>query len=193
MRTFASINKTITTKMNVGEYAQMKAFARVDGVLVALVWTASFAFYVAGLAHPALMMVAMLVGLASPVYAGKRLCHYRDGVLGGELSFRRGYAYTALVFLYAALLFAVVQFVYFRFLDNGFVASCLTALTSNPEAMQALKASGMESAFNDALAQMVAVRPIDYALSYFTTNVALGLMLGLPIAGVVSRGAARAQ
>lgn len=172
------------------EYTQLKAFARIDGVLVALVWTASFAFYVMGMASPALMFVAMVVGVASPIFAATRLRRYRDGVLGGTLSFRRGYAYTALVFFYAALLFAVAQFVYFQFIDNGFMASCVSSLTGDPQMREALKASGMEKAFDEALGAMLRTRPIDYALNYFTTNVILGLLLSLPIAGVVRRKAA---
>lgn len=178
--------------MDALEYSRLRAFARIDGALVALAWTASFAFYVAGLATPTLMAAAALVGLASPVLAGMRLCRYRDGACGGRLSFRRGYFYSALVFLYAALLFAVAQFAYFQFIDGSFVASRVLAMASDAEVKQALQASGMEQSFGEAVNAMLTVRPIDYALNYFTTNVLIGLVLALPIAGVARRSGARA-
>lgn len=178
--------------MTAMDYSRLKAYARIDGALVALTWTASFGFYVAGMATPALMLVALLIGVVSLFITGKRLCLYRDGVCDGLLSFRRGYLYAALTFLYAALLFAVAQFAYLQFLDNGFFASSLMAMTSKPDMKQAIKASGMEQAFNEAVNTMLTVRPIDYALNYFTTNILLGLILALPIAGVASRSQAKA-
>ena len=51
---------------------------------------------------------------------------FRNNVLGGAISLRRAYAYSLYNFVYASLVFALVQFVYFRFVDNGGFGGLLT-------------------------------------------------------------------
>lgn len=101
--------------INVAHLVQLKAFARQDALLLALLWAASFACI--------MMLNAGLIGnilaLATPFLVGKRLAAFRTQALYGVISFRRAYAYSLYVFIYASLVFALVQYAYFQFLDNG--------------------------------------------------------------------------
>jgi hypothetical protein len=56
---------------------------------------------------------------------GWRLSKFRNYALDGVISFRRALAYSWYTFFYASLLFAIAQFLYFRFLNNGVIASML--------------------------------------------------------------------
>ena len=96
-------------------FKQVKAFARIDGVFMAVLWAASF---MAIIFDPQSVWGTMLA-IATPFVAGARLKVFRDRALDGVISFRRGYAYLWYTFLYASLLFAAFQLVYFRFFDNG--------------------------------------------------------------------------
>ena len=60
-----------------------------------------------------------------------RLKRFRDNVLEGVISFSRALLYSMLVYFYAALLMAAAQFVYFQFIDNGFMLSQYAEVTSN--------------------------------------------------------------
>ena len=64
--------------MTPAEYIQMKAFARLDGVLLAVLWVSSFALYVAGLALPVFGLAAMVLMVATPFFVGFRLGKFRD-------------------------------------------------------------------------------------------------------------------
>lgn len=90
--------------INVAHLVQLKAFARQDALLLALLWAASFACIV--------MLNAGLIGnilaLATPFLVGKRLAAFRTQALYGVISFRRAYAYSLYVFIYASLVFALV-------------------------------------------------------------------------------------
>lgn len=173
--------------MSSEEYRQLKAFARVDGVLLAVMWTASFACCIGGLASPMLSLIGMLIGIFSPFFAAMRLIKFRDNVRDGIISFRRGYAYTVLMFFYAAILFALAQLIYFQFIDQGYIMSRMTMLMSDDVNRKAMDAYGMTETFRQAIAQMSQTRPIDYALSYLSINIFLGFILGLPIAAVTNR------
>ena len=103
------------------EYIQLKAYARQDGFFLALLWIASFVFYIMGLTNQMLGMAAIMLAVATPFFVAGRLRRFRDDGREGVISFRRGYAYTILVFFYGAVLLAVAQFLYFAYFDNGYL------------------------------------------------------------------------
>ena len=169
------------------DYIQLQAYTRYDGALTAVVWTVSFALYIAGISNPLSMMAGMGLAVFSPFFIAMRLRRYRDCVLDGCISFRRAYIYSFSVFCHAALLFAIAQYVYFAFLDNGYLIGCMTELLSEREAKQMIQAYGMEKAVNESLQAIRTVRPIDYALNNLSLNFIIGLAASLPIAGIMRR------
>ena len=169
------------------EYIQLKAFARQDGALLSLLWIGGFACYIQGLTNPLLGMLALLLIVVSPFFAANRLRHFRDYAREGIISFRRGYAYTILTFFYAGLLLAAVLFVYFNFIDNGFLISKFTQMLNTPEGQQALQLYGMKEQMAEGLKELAEMRPIDYALNMLTINIMTGFLLGVPIALLMQR------
>lgn len=173
--------------MTPDEYRQLKAFARVDGALLAVMWTASFACCISGLTAPLFSLCGILLAVGSPLFAARRLFKFRDSARDGVISFRRGYAYSVLTFFYAAILFALAQLIYFQFIDQGYIVSRMTMMLNDEVNLKAMEAYGITETFRQALAQMSQTRPIDYALSYLSINIFIGFILGLPIAAVARR------
>ncbi len=176
--------------MTSDDYVQLKAFARIDGVWLAALWTAGFAFYVMGITNPMLQMAAIITIIATPFFVARRLRTFRNNVRQGIISFRRSYAYTILVFFYAAVLAAFAQYIYFEFLDQGYLMSKLSEFITSDIGSQAIKAYGMSDMINESMEEMARMRPIDYALNILTMNITAGLILGLPIAAVMQQPAA---
>ena len=166
------------------EYIQLKAFARQDGVLLALLWTGSLYCYIQGLTHPILSIVSLLLIAASPFFAASRLRHFRDYGREGIISFSRSYAYTILIFFYAGVLFAIAIYVYFAFLDKGFFMSKIMEVFSGRKALQAY---GLEGQMEENLKFLTELRPIDFALNMLTINIITGFFLGVPIAAIMQR------
>lgn len=167
------------------EYIQLKAFARIDGAWLALVWVASFGCSIAGLMDPLLTFVSLALAVMSPFFVAKRLRVYRDTVRRGVLSFKRGWAFALLVFFYGSVLLAVAQYVYFAFMDKGFMVKMLSDALSAPETAQMMAQSGMSDLFSTSVQQLQSMRPIDISLQFLTTNIFLGMLLSLPIALVM--------
>ena len=134
-----------------------------------------------GLSNQMLGLAAILLMLYTPFFVGSRLGKFRDFGREGLISFRRGYAYTILVFFYGGVLFAVVQYLYFAFMDQGFLLSQFSRMMNTDEARQMLQQYGMTQMMDESLQQMAATRPIDYALNMLTINISLGFILGIPI------------
>ncbi len=173
--------------MTPAEYIQLKAFARIDGALLAVLWIASFACYIVGLANPFYGILAVGLMVATPFFVCRRLGKFRDEGRDGVISLKRGWAYSAYVFFYAAILLALAQYLYFAFMDRGYLLQSLTDLVSSPEAKQALSQYGLQQSMTENLALMGQMRPIDYAVNVLVVNVLMGIVLGLPIAAVMQR------
>ena len=137
--------------------------------------------------YPALATSVLLIGAVSLVFAAMRVRRYRDDVRDGVLSFRRGFLYSMLIYLHAALLFAMVQYVYFRFLDNGFIAN-YRDLVSTDDFKQMAQGFGLsEVDWKVVMENLASLRPIDLALQFFTTNVFMGFFISVPVALIMMR------
>jgi hypothetical protein len=91
------------------------------------------------------------------------------------------------VFFYGGILFAIVQYLYFAYIDNGFLLSHFSKMITSEEAQQVLKQYGMTQMADESLQEMASIRPIDYALNMLTINIVLGFVLGVPISLVKQR------
>ena len=169
------------------EYIQLKAFARQDGALLALLLVGVFLLYIIGVSNPMLGLAAVLLLIYIPFFVGERLRKFRDYGREGRISFRRGYVYTILVFFYGGILFAVVQYLYFAFMDNGFLLSQFSKMVSSEEGKAMLQQYGMQQMVDESLHEMANIRPIDYALNMLTINICLGFILGIPISLVMQK------
>ena len=179
--------RTFAPEMTPQEYVQLKAFSRQDGALLSLLWIGGFICYIQGLTNPLLAMVSVMLVVASPFYAANRLRHFRDYARDGLISFLRGYAYMILIFFYAGLLLAVVLFVYFNFIDQGYLIGKFTEIMATEESRQALSMYGLTTQMEEALKEMASLRPIDFAVNMLTINIITGFFLGIPVAAIMQR------
>ena len=173
--------------MTPAEYIQLKAFARQDGALLSLLWMSSFGCYIVGLSHPDYSIVAIGLALLSPLFAALRLRKFRDYGRECIISLMRGWFFITLMFFYAGLLFAIVQYIYFAYYDNGFLIDAFTRMMATPEAGQMMEQYGMTEQLNESLHELQQMRPIDLSLNVLTTNIISGIVLGLPIAAIMQR------
>ena len=169
------------------EYVQLKAFARQDGALLALLWMATFFLYIIGVENQMLGLAALLLMVYTPIFVGERLGKFRDYGREGLISFRRAYAYTVFVFFYGGVLFAIAQYLYFAFIDNGYLMTQFSKMVNSNEAQKMLQQYGMTEMMNESLNEMANIRPIDYALNMLTVNISLGFILGVPISLIMQR------
>ncbi|MCH4148097.1 MAG: DUF4199 domain-containing protein [Prevotella sp.] len=159
---------------------QLKAFARQDGLILALVWLASF---LTVLFIPK-STIGSLLAMATPFIVGWRLNRFRNYALGGYISFRRGLAYSLYTFFYASLLFCLAQYVYFRYLDHGLFTSILIMTEKvMTEAYQAQKLdpSDVQTVFG----QLISFKPIQLSFFFMVQNLVLGLMMS-PLIAILS-------
>lgn len=173
--------------MTGAEYLQLKAFARIDGALLALWLIGCFACYVLGLASPTYGIVAMLLTAAAPLFVGWRLKKFRDNGLDGYISLMRGWGYVVFVFFYSGLLFALAQYGYFTYMDGGYMMNAMAEMMALPENSEMLRQMGVADEVGESLDMMRSLRPIDWSLNALMSLMIVGAVVGLPIAAVVQK------
>lgn len=175
--------RTFATAMTITEaFIQLKAFARQDGAILALVWTASFM---------ALMMSPRtpwgnLLAIATPFFVGWRLVRFRDYALDGIISFRRGLAYSWYTFFYASLLFAIAQYLYFRYLDQGTMNALLVETARQMNAVYKEQGAS-DNQIMTALNMLATLKPIQLSFLFMMQNILIGTILSIPIAAIGMR------
>ena len=137
-------------------------------------------------------MLGLVVTLTVPVmgcyFARKFERQVRDDA---PVSFGRAYLYSVLLYIYASVLLAACVFIYFQWFDKGaFVDSYVMAFNS-PETQAALKQSGMDASFDEAMRQsgfrsvremLSSISAFDMSSTMLNMNVMAGLLLALPTA-----------
>lgn len=168
--------------INVANLLQLKAFARQDALLLALLWAASFACIMllnAGL-------IGNVLALATPFLVGYRLKAFRTQALYGVISFRRAYAYSLYVFIYASLVFALVQYAYFQFLDNGAFAELIT--TTMKQVAPVYEQNGVsKEEIKSSMDLITMITPVQWAFMFMMQNLFVGAIISLPIALIGKR------
>ena len=168
--------------INLADLHQLKSFARQDGMLLALLWIASFAFTMYTPGNP----LGNLLALSTPFFVGWRTITFRNNALDGSISFKRAYAHSMYTFIYAALVFTIAQYVYFRFLDNG------TFMNTTQQAINMIKPYYEQQGIsmkeiNESVASVMSLSAIELAFIFMMQNLFIGFMLSIPIAAVCAK------
>lgn len=174
--------------MDINEYRQLSAFARYDGIYLAVIWTASFACLIFTPTYPIASMPCMLLALSTPFFVGYRLWKFRREGRDDQISFKQALLYCFRLFLNAAMVFAIIQWAYMQFLDHGNLSSLLQMAINTPDSMAMMKQAGYDEALiNQAIAEINNMTPMTFAATYFVNNIIIGCILSIPIAAMMKK------
>ena len=169
-------------------YMQMKAFARVDGAKLGVFWIISFALFIAQFTYPFCGMLWMATMIFTPFYIAIMTRQYAVKVLDGKISYRRAYAYSVWTTFYGALILAIAQWVYFQYMDHGFVIGKYVDLLGDKDFSRSLEALGYQKEeMKKVIEAISSLRPIDISLQILWSNFVAGLILSLTTALYASR------
>ena len=150
-----------------------------NGLILGLVFSVNFLFSISSNLLLGLLSYAVI---AIIIYLSHRFTvNYRDVECDGAISYRHSLAYVVLLFLYAALISAIVKYLFFQYLNPGFLPDLMN---KSIEVMEQIMPSVPEETYDNMETMM---SPINYSLMVTWMNVVMGLFLGLIIAGIVKK------
>ena len=112
------------------ERAVMTRYATFCGTLMGLFWLAKFTLVPLGIIMPLLMFLFLALSLCVPFIAYAMARNYRNRYRAGVIGFGEAWLFLFLIFLYASLLTAMGYFIYFRFIDGGFILNSLEEMVN---------------------------------------------------------------
>ena len=138
-------------------------------------WMFKFIFLPLGFSIPLLQLFFILCTLFVPILGYLYARKFRNTYCEGTISFSRAFLFTACMYIFAAMLTAVGHYIYFQFIDQGFLMDMYRQqLTSIDQIMIAF----------DTVA---ALTPIQLTFQLITQNVFYGILLSLPTGLLVMR------
>ena len=163
------------------DYKQARHQAGIYGFVIGALWVASFGCYIAGLTIPLLSHLCIILGVSSPFVAAMLIRKYKQSV--GNINFWRTWWMALLIFMYATLLTAAGQYVYFRFIDNGRMLNAYTTLFESVEyqelLQQAMPNGEGKEILSQALELMGSMTPIELTFELMFSNLILGFILSI--------------
>ena len=164
------------------------AYARVYGLYMGIFWAVKFVFFPLGFSYPVFSFIFLLLTIMVPFVGAWFVKKIRDGVLDGRLGFWQAFLLSTNIYMYASLIAAIVHFIYFRFIDNGFI---LNSYLESVNQMQELLGSGEAAANIEMLKANVelmgTLSPIQIVFSLLSNKVVFGLFISLLAAVFLKR------
>ncbi len=165
---------------------QLKAFARIDGLILGSMMCGCFLLMVLSFAEPASAIFGQLLIVATLFMAWYRTRSFRNEALEGVISFRRAYAHAFYSLLYGSWLLCCFLFFYFQWFDKGYFVSQYIAVLNSVEGMNTLQSMGIkENEIKELTVLLYELKPIDIAFQFFLSNTFLSAILSLIIAAFV--------
>ncbi len=157
------------------------------GTYMGIYWILKFILFPLMLRMPSLSFLFLGLTLGVPFMGYYFVRMYRNQVCGGVIGFLHAWVFTFFMYMFAALITAVAHYVYFRFIDHGFV------LDTYEWQVEQLLNSGIKEfsesgeVLQEALESVRSLTPIEITMQMISWNLFCGAVLAVPTALFVKR------
>lgn len=161
------------------DYKVFQQYASFHGLLVGVIWLCAFFFSIYGVSVPGLGLLGDVCVVAAPIAGFFKAKKYRNTVLQGEMTFGNALYYLFSVFMYATILLAAGQFIYFMYLDQGFLYNTYKDILAQPAYQQMLSSMADKQQVSQALEQFreATYRPITLVFGFMGFHLVISFIL----------------
>lgn len=165
----------------------MQRYAMLFGTYMGGYWILKFIFFPLGLTTPFLSLLFIGLTLCVPFMGYHYVKMYRNRVCEGSIGFLQAWIFTVFMYMFAALLTAVAHYIYFRFIDQGYVISAYESQIDILSQSGVPEMEAYTNVFQDTLDTAKSLTPIDITMQLVSWNVFCGSLLAIPTALFVMR------
>lgn len=151
------------------------------GTIFGGVMIATNIFYLLGLESQAFSLLFIIFILSSPIIAGKLAAYYRKSEQENQMTFTQAWTFLIIMYMCAAILTAIAQFIYFTFIDNGYFMSTILQQFDTLIAMEQIDAT-LRNELAKTADLMRSLSNRDIILQIFTTNIIISPIITFFIA-----------
>ena len=158
------------------------------GSIMGLFWLAKFALIPAGFAYPNLILLFLGLTLCVPFIVAYWGVNYRKREFLEDVSYGRMWSFIFLIYFYASLLAALGHYIYFRFIDGGFMLQAMEEMVRDFVAtLPADQGGEIESQMSLMIEQQRQLTPIETAMNQLSQNLLVGMVMAFIIAPLIRK------
>lgn len=157
------------------------------GTMMGIFWIIKFSFLPMGFKIPLLQLLFIFMTMFVPILGYIYIRKYRERYCGGELSFMRGWVFSLYMYFFAALLTAAAHYIYFRFIDNGYLMGTYLEQMEN---LKSTLTGDLEASVDQLIRNLdiiASMSPLQLTLQLIFQNIFYGAILSLPTALLAMR------
>lgn len=171
------------------ENNNMQSQAMNFGTYMGIFWILKFGLFPLGMTTPFLSFVFLMLTIAVPVLGFHYARVYRDRYCGGGIGFGQAFVFTWMMYLFASLLTALAHYIYFAYIDNGFILNHCEAQIVSIEQSGLPDIEEMVKLLKESLANLKSLNAIDITMQLLSQNSFMAILIAIPTALFVTKKA----
>lgn len=152
------------------------------GTYMGAYWIVKFMFFPLGLANAFILLLFFAATIAVPFIGYHFAKSFRDKVCEGEITFRKSWTFLVSMYMFAALLTAVGHYVYFRFIDNGYIIDTYTGLLDTASKLMESGLMPYIDTVRESMDVLRSMSAIEITMQLFVSNILNCTIISLIIA-----------
>lgn len=154
--------------------------AMLYGTYMGLFWIVKFIFLPLGLTESVFGLIFIICTCAVPFIAFYMTRNYRRRYVEGDFSFFSAFVFSFQIYLFAAILTAIAHYIYFQYIDQGFIYNQILSQVELLKDEPAMKAQIGQ--IKNAMDVLYDLSPIKLTMQLLSQNVFYGVLFSLPVA-----------
>lgn len=161
-----------------------------SGTALGIFWIFNFIVFLLGLRIPFLTLLFVGLSFTVPIILFRLAKAYRKVHCDNVISFGQAFFFINSVAFFATMLTAVAHYIYFRYIDGGFIFEEYNhALQGIKDTLPGAELAQTIGQMEDALSQIAQLTPIELTFQLISQNIFFGIFLALVIAPFIMRKA----
>lgn len=167
-----------------GNKSSMQQYAMIFGTYMGLFWILKFILVPLGLTSPFLLLLFICLTICVPFMRYYYTKLYRNRVCDGSITFFHAWLFNVFMYVCASLLTSAAHYIYFRFIDHGYLLGTLSQQLSMQTTGNILMSLEQMKAYIDIMRTQT---PTDITLNIISSNIYYCTLLSIPTALVAMR------
>lgn len=157
------------------------------GTGMGLLWAFKFMLFPLGLRIPFLQLLFIALTLGVPFLGYIFAKKFREDCCGGTITFLPAFLFTTLMYMFASLFVAVAHYIYFRYIDGGFVFDVYRSVLEQIKPSAEAELVPSLEQFKEVIDLLSGLTPLEMTFQLISQNMFYGMLMAVPTAWIVMR------
>ena len=165
----------------------MQRYAMVFGTYMGIFWILKFILVPVGMTTPFLLLLFFCLTLCVPFLGYYYVKMYRERVCEGQISFLQAWVFCLFMFVCASMLAAVAHYVYFAFIDGGYLIGVFKDILNTMKTSNLPGTDVYVKQMKASIDMLEGLTPTDITLQLLANNVYNCSLLSVVLALIARR------